>query len=92
MRPSILILDDTTSAVDMETEQVIQRNLRDLDFSCTKLIIAQRTSSAKNADRIMIIKDGKISEFGTHEELLKNKDGYYSEIYRLQNGDEKEAV
>ncbi|MGN0609503.1 MAG: ABC transporter ATP-binding protein [Oscillospiraceae bacterium] len=92
MRPSILILDDTTSAVDMETEQVIQHNLRDLDFSCTKLIIAQRTSSAKNADRIMIIKDGKISEFGTHEELLKNKDGYYSEIYRLQNGGEKEAV
>ncbi len=88
MRPSILILDDTTSAVDMETEQVIQHNLRSLDFSCTKLIIAQRTSSAKNADRIMIIKDGKIAEFGTHEELLRNKDGYYYEIYHLQNSDE----
>ncbi len=91
MRPSILILDDTTSAVDLETEKTIQKNLKNLDFECTKIIIAQRTSSAKNADRIMIIKDGKISEFGTHEELLRNPGGYYSEIYHLQNG-EKEAV
>lgn len=87
MRPSILILDDTTSAVDLETEKEIQHNLADLDFKCTKIIIAQRISSAKNADKIIILKDGKISECGTHDELLKNPDGYYSEIYRLQNGD-----
>ncbi len=86
MRPSILILDDTTSAVDLETEKEIQHNLADLDFKCTKIIIAQRISSAKNADKIIILKDGKISECGTHDELLKNPDGYYSEIYRLQNG------
>lgn len=86
MRPSILILDDTTSAVDLETEKEIQHNLADLDFKCTKIIIAQRISSAKNADKIIILKDGKISECGTHDELLKNSDGYYSEIYRLQNG------
>ena len=55
-------------------------------------MIAQRTSSAKNADRIMIIQDGKITQFGTHDELIKDKNGYYYEIYTLQNGGEKEAV
>ncbi|MBP1548893.1 MAG: ABC transporter ATP-binding protein [Oscillospiraceae bacterium] len=86
IRPSILILDDTTSAVDLETEKHIQENLANLDFSCTKIIIAQRISSAKDADKIIILKDGKISEMGTHDELLKNKDGYYTEIYNLQQG------
>ena len=86
VRPSILILDDTTSAVDLETEKVIRDNLSSLDFSCTKIIIAQRTSSAKNADKIMILKDGRIAEFGTHDELVKIKGGYYAEIYELQNG------
>ncbi len=86
IRPAILILDDTTSAVDLETEKTIQENLANLDFKCTKIIIAQRISSAKDADKIIILKDGKISEMGTHEELLKNTDGYYSEIYRLQQG------
>lgn len=86
VRPSILILDDTTSAVDLETEKTIQENLAALDFSCTKIIIAQRVSSAKEADKIIILKDGRISEMGTHEELLKNPDGYYTEIYNLQQG------
>lgn len=86
IRPAILILDDTTSAVDLETEKTIQENLRNLDFKCTKIIIAQRISSAKYADKIIILKDGKISETGTHEELLKNENGYYSEIYKLQQG------
>ena len=86
VRPAILILDDTASAVDLETEKHIQENLAALDFKCTKIIIAQRISSAKDADKIIILKDGKISETGTHEELLKNENGYYSEIYRLQQG------
>lgn len=86
IRPSILILDDTTSALDMETEKTVRDNISNLDFDCTKIIIAQRISSAKNADRIIILKDGKISEEGTHEELLKNKNGYYREIYDLQQG------
>ena len=86
IRPSILILDDTTSAVDLETEKHIQENLANLDFNCTNIIIAQRISSAKDADKIIILKDGKISEMGTHDELLKNKDGYYTEIYNLQQG------
>lgn len=86
VRPAILILDDTTSAVDLETEKQIQDNLKALDFKCTKIIIAQRISSAKDADKIIILKDGMISEMGTHEELLKNENGYYREIYELQHG------
>ncbi len=86
IRPAILILDDTTSAVDLETEKTIRENLAALDFKCTKVIIAQRVSTAMNADRIIVLKDGVISEMGTHEELLRNGNGYYSEIYRLQQG------
>ena len=89
--PPILILDDTTSALDMETEAEIQENLNNLDFECTKLIIAQRTSSARYADRIIILEDGRIKECGTHDELMKLR-GYYYEIYTLQNGTEEEAV
>ena len=85
IRPAILILDDTTSAVDVETEQYIQKNLRELDFPCTKLIIAQRISSTKDADRILIIRDGRIVEQGTHDELLA-ADGYYKQVYDLQCG------
>lgn len=83
IRPSILILDDTTSAVDMETEKFIQHSLNNLDFTCTKLIVAQRISTTKKADRIIVLKDGRISEMGTHEELLK-LGGYYTEICTLQ--------
>ncbi len=85
MRPGILIMDDTTSAVDMETEQYIQKQLRELPYKCTKLIIAQRISSVKDADQILILKDGKVTERGTHEELLKQH-GYYYETFLLQNG------
>ena len=83
VKPSILILDDTTSAVDLETERNIQEALSNLDFTCTKIIIAQRISSAKDADRIIILKDGKIAEMGTHDELIRTG-GYYSEVYELQ--------
>jgi ATP-binding cassette subfamily B protein len=87
VKPSILILDDTTSAVDLETEVVIQDNLNNhLGFKPTKIIIAQRISSAKDADKIIILAHGKITEYGTHEELLKNKDGYYRQIFELQHG------
>lgn len=85
VRPSILILDDTTSALDMETEKYIQAQLRELPFTCTKVIIAGRISSVKDADLILVLKDGEIAEMGTHEQLLKN-DGYYYETYALQNG------
>lgn len=85
MRPGILIMDDTTSAVDMETEQYIQSQLRELPYDCTKIIIAQRISSVKDADQILILKDGQITERGTHAELLRQK-GYYYQTYCLQNG------
>ncbi len=83
VKPSILILDDTTSAVDLETEKHIQDALNNLDFNCTKIIIAQRISTARNADKIIVLKDGKILEQGTHDELIK-QNGYYREVYELQ--------
>lgn len=86
IRPSILILDDTTSAVDMETEKVIQHSLRNLDFACTKIIIAQRISTTKAADKIIVLKDGKILEEGTHKELIEKK-GYYADLVNLQIGE-----
>ncbi|MBE5843998.1 MAG: ABC transporter ATP-binding protein [Butyrivibrio sp.] len=85
VRPSILILDDTTSAVDLETEKAIQESLKELDFSCTKIIIAQRISTTKDADQILIMKNGEITERGTHDELVK-KGGYYAELVKLQMG------
>lgn len=91
VEPSILILDDTTSAVDMETEKEIQHSLNNLDFDCTKIIIAQRISTTKTADRILILKDGKIIEDGTHSELVAKK-GYYYDLVCLQIGDNLEAV
>ncbi|MBR6273555.1 MAG: ABC transporter ATP-binding protein [Lachnospiraceae bacterium] len=86
VRPSILILDDTTSAVDMETEKQIQKSLRELDFPCTKIIIAQRISTTKTADKILILKDGCIAEQGSHAELIA-AGGYYSELVKLQTGE-----
>lgn len=85
VKPSILILDDTTSAVDMETEKYIQEQLAALDFDCTKIIVAQRISTTKRADRIVILDKGQIADIGTHEELIA-RPGYYREVYELQNG------
>ncbi|MBE6901364.1 MAG: ABC transporter ATP-binding protein [Ruminococcaceae bacterium] len=83
VKPAILILDDTTSAVDLETEKHIQDALNSLDFPCTKIIIAQRISTSRNADKIIVLKNGKIAEQGTHDELI-HQGGYYSEVYELQ--------
>ncbi len=91
IRPSILILDDTTSAVDLETEKHIQDALEHLEFTCTKIIIAQRISSTRKADRILVLKDGRIEEEGTHGELIAKK-GYYYELVKLQGGEELSAA
>ena len=85
VEPSILILDDTTSAVDMETEKQIQESLNNLDFNCTKVIIAQRISTTKEADVIMVLQDGYIKEIGNHNELIE-KQGYYYQLVKLQTG------
>ncbi len=79
----ILILDDTTSAVDMETEKYIQKSLRELPVKCTKLIIAQRISSVKHADKIMILENGKLS-IGNHETLAATNE-YYRSICEFQD-------
>ncbi|MBR3016884.1 MAG: ABC transporter ATP-binding protein [Clostridia bacterium] len=85
VRPSILVMDDTTSAVDSETELYIQQQLRSLPFPCTKFIIAQRISSMRDADLILVLQNGKITEQGTHRELLEKR-GYYWQTYCLQYG------
>lgn len=83
--PSILILDDTTSALDMETEAKIQKGMEEMSYGRTTFIIANRISSVKNADQIFILSRGKIIERGQHQELLE-KEGVYYRIYREQLG------
>lgn len=83
-QPSVLILDDTTSAVDVKTEKFIQNSLENLPFECTKIIIAQRITSIQNADQIVVMEDGAIAGIGTHQELLE-KNEYYRKICQLQN-------
>ncbi|MBC1471237.1 ABC transporter ATP-binding protein [Listeria seeligeri] len=88
--PSILILDDTTSAVDMETEVKIQGELKQITENTTTFIIAHRISSVKEADEILILNHGEIIERGTHTSLLAKK-GYYFDIYNKQLGTEASA-
>ena len=81
--PRVLILDDSTSAVDTATDAKIREAFANKIPNTTKLIIAQRISSVQNADRILVLEDGKISGFDTHENLLKNNE-IYAEIYETQ--------
>lgn len=82
--PKILILDDSTSAVDTKTDALIRKAFREEIPETTKIIIAQRTSSVEDADMIIVMDDGRIVERGTHEELM-NRGGIYREIYDSQN-------
>lgn len=84
-KPKILILDDSTSAVDTATDAKIRKAFAEEIPGTTKLIIAQRISSVMNADRIIVMEDGKINGFGTHEELLKNNT-IYRDVYESQTG------
>lgn len=85
VKPKILILDDSTSAVDMATEQKILKALREEITDCTKIIIAQRIRSVINADKILILEDGRVTGFGTHDELLQTNT-FYQTIYYQQMG------
>ena len=99
VKPSILILDDTTSAVDLETEKYIQEQLAHLDFPCTKIIVAQRISTTKRADKIVILDKGRVVDVGTHQELMERNQVYRdlyttqnrSSIGQTQNGGDKDA-
>ena len=81
--PKVLILDDSTSAVDTATDAKIRRAFREVIPGTTKLIIAQRIASVQDADRILVLDEGRVNGFGTHEELLKNNE-IYQEIYETQ--------
>lgn len=81
--PDILLLDDCLSAVDTETEEQILNNLLEISKNKTTIIVSHRVSSAKNADQIIILEEGKILQQGSHNQLL-NQDGYYKELYYKQ--------
>ncbi|MFT5103540.1 MAG: ATP-binding cassette subfamily B multidrug efflux pump [Candidatus Latescibacterota bacterium] len=81
--PQILLFDDCLSAVDTETEEKILKNLSKVSKDKTTIIVSHRVSSVKNADKIIVLSDGKIMQQGTHNELI-NTDGYYKELYAKQ--------
>lgn len=82
--PKILILDDSTSAVDTKTDAYIRKGFKEFIPGITKIIIAQRVSSVQDADFIIVMDNGEINGIGTHEELLKNN-AIYQEVYEIQN-------
>ena len=85
--PKILLLDDCLSAVDTETEEAILNELKKNNKDTSTIIVCHRVSSAKNADYILVLKDGEIAQYGTHKELV-NKAGYYKELYEEQRIEE----
>lgn len=90
-KPSILILDDSSSALDFATDAKLRKSLKELDYNPTVFIVSQRTSSIQHADMILVLDDGKLVGKGTHEELVQNCD-VYKEIYMSQfKGEGKEA-
>ncbi|KAI9120891.1 hypothetical protein K1719_007924 [Acacia pycnantha] len=84
--PKILLLDEATSALDAESERIVQDALVNVMLNRTTLIVAHRLTTIRNADDIAVVYQGKIVEKGTHDELLQNPDGAYSQLVRLQEG------
>lgn len=88
-KPRILILDDATSSVDVDTEYQIQQSFSTMFESSTTFIITQRLSSVRNADRIMVLENGEIVQFDTHEKLMSDLDGIYHKLYTTLKVDER---
>ena len=88
-KPKVIIFDDSTSAVDTKTDAMIRSALRQHAPETTKIIIAQRIASVQDADKIIVLDEGRIDRIGTHEELLKNNE-IYREVYesQMQGGDD----
>ena len=82
-KPKIIIFDDSTSAVDTKTDAMIRQSLRTHAPEVTKIIIAQRVASVEDADRIVVLDEGRIAGIGTHEQLLATND-IYQEVYQSQ--------
>ena len=76
--PEILILDEATASIDTETEQLIQRALKTIMRDRTSILIAHRLQTIQEADRILVLKHGRVKELGTHAELMANRDVYYT--------------
>jgi ATP-binding cassette subfamily B protein len=91
VNPKILILDDATASVDSETEHEIQQALRTLMHGRTSFVIAQRLTTVRDADQILVFENGTITQGGTHDQLLADTDGFYHELYSLQMQDQEDA-
>ena len=89
--PALLILDEATSSIDTETEQLIQRAIERVMRDRTSIVVAHRLSTIQNADRIIVLHHGEIREQGTHQELLAER-GFYWKLYKLQYADSREVV
>ena len=90
--PDILILDEATSSIDTETEEVIQYAIEKLISKRTSIIIAHRLSTIKNADYIMVMEKGRVIEFGNHQSLMEAPEGKYRELYDMQFATEESLV
>ena len=84
-KPDVLIFDEATSAVDNETEYLIQKALKEISKNCTTIVIAHRLSTIKNANKIIVLGNQKVSEQGSHKELLQDDD-FYKQLWDIQTG------